>query len=121
MSAFSLRKIKAVDAKPGYRLAVLWEKGPASIIDLSDMISKGGVFQALAEKQAFASVRIGENSRVIEWPSPADDEGYPIISIDADALFEKASVQTTNTLAATMKQLLQSAKGAGKSASPSKA
>jgi len=120
MADFPLRRIRSVDPKPGFRLALTWDKGASSTVDLSDMISKGGVFQPLAEKSVFAAVRIGENNRVIEWPAPADEDGDPIISIDADALFEKASRQTTKNLAGSMKLLLQTVKDAGKSFTPAK-
>ncbi len=118
MSGMTLRRIKSVDARSGYRLAVAWDRGQTSIVDLSDMISKGGVFKDLADKSSFAAVRVGENNRVVEWPSPKDDMGYPIIEIDADALFEKYSRQQTENIASTIKKLMDNMKNFAKSHVP---
>lgn len=87
------RKIRAVEATPGYRLAVAWEGGRPSVIDLSDMISRGGVFSALADEAAFSAVRVGEGGRVIEWPDPKDDLGHPVIEIDSIALAYRLQTQ----------------------------
>ena len=94
-----LRKIQFVEARKGYRVAVTLEQGPAFTVDLSEMVSAGGVFATLADQARFAAVRVGENNRLIEWPEPKDDLGYPVVEIDADALYRKALVQRTNSLA----------------------
>lgn len=89
MSDTPVRRIKSVEAKSAYRLSVSWERGQPIIIDLSDMVRRGGVFGHLADMAIFSAVRIGENNRTVEWPEPKDDLGYPVISIDADALYVK--------------------------------
>lgn len=114
MSSVPLRRIKSVDPRPGYRLAISWERGPGSLVDLSEMISGGGVFQDLADAKNFNAVRIGENNRLVEWPMPVDELGYPVIGIDADALFEKSSQQQDASLASTMKKMLDAARTVGK-------
>jgi hypothetical protein len=106
----TLRRIKSVEPRPGYRLAISWERGPGVTVDLSEMISRGGVFADLTDKEKFSAVRIGENNRIIEWPMPEDDYGYPIISIDADALYIKSSQQNVESMATMMRTLLDTIK-----------
>lgn len=62
-------------------------------VDLTEMITRGGVFANLRENNNFSKVRIGENNRVLEWPIPKDNNGNPIIEIDAESLFYMASRQ----------------------------
>ena len=99
------RRIKSVTARPGYRLTIGFDRGSARSVDLSDMISKGGVFSPLSDNAAFAAVRIGENSRTVEWPVPADEDGDPLIAIDADALFDKSERQQSDAMASHMRRL----------------
>lgn len=106
MAETPLRRIKSVQPRPGYRLAVAWERGPGVVADLSEMVSKGGVFKDLANYETFSAVRVGENNRIVEWPFPKDELGYPSIEIDADALFEMAQEQQTKIMAASMRKLL---------------
>ncbi len=105
MTDAQLRRIKSVNVRPGYRLVVALERGPVVTVDLSDMISRGGVFKDLADKDIFDQVRIGENNRVVEWPIPKDDLGYPTVEIDADALFEKHLEQQNGHMASAMRKL----------------
>lgn len=114
MSDRSLRRIRSVEARPGYRLAVSWDQGRVAVVDLSDMISRGGVFTKLSDKNKFALVRVGENSRIVEWPEPSDEFGYPIIEIDADALFLKSQEQEDRVLASTMRNLVDNARKIGR-------
>ncbi|MDQ2801907.1 MAG: DUF2442 domain-containing protein [Pseudomonadota bacterium] len=114
MNDRAFRRIRSVEARPGYRLAVSWDQGRTGVVDLSDMISRGGVFAELADKQKFARVRIGENSRVVEWPEPEDELGYPIIEVDADALFVKLHEQQETTLAAAMRNVIETARKMGR-------
>jgi hypothetical protein len=93
MAEPALRRIKSAEARPGRRLAVAWDRGASVVIDFSDMIEKGGVFAPLADASTFNAVRVGENRRVVEWPEPKDDLGYPIIEIDAESLIAKAQQQ----------------------------
>ena len=104
MAEAQLRRIAGVQARPGYRLALTWERSPAPpvIIDLSDMISLGGVFKELSDHSKFAAVTIGENKRIVQWPEPKDDLGHPVIEIDADSLFEKYREQRNDGLAKSL-------------------
>ena len=116
MSETSLRKIRSVEAKSGYRLAISWERGQKTTVDLSDMINKGGVFSELSDATKFAAVRVGENSTIVEWPEPVDDLGYPLISIDGEALHEKAVFQNMRDVATAVRAMVDSA---GRVARPS--
>jgi hypothetical protein len=93
MQAQPLLRIKSVEPKPGYRLSVYLDQGPPMTIDLTQMIERGGVFASLRENDNFSKVRIGKHNRILEWPLPKDDDGYPIIEIDAESLFYMASQQ----------------------------
>ena len=104
----AFRKILSVEAKPGYRLALVWGGGRQSIVDLSDMISRGGVFAALSDKDKFAAARVGEKGRLVEWPEPKDDFGYPMIEIDSAALIYKYQQQRDSSLLDTVKSALES-------------
>ncbi len=107
MSNFpAFRKIVSVEARPGYRLAIGWGGNRHSVVDLSDMISRGGVFAALSDKDKFAAVRVGEKGRLIEWPEPADDLGHPVVEIDSSALIYKMSEQHDSALLETVKSAL---------------
>jgi len=63
------------------------------IVDLSHMVQRGGIFTELRDEQKFALVRIGERNRVVEWPTPSDNLGYPIIDIDAESLYVMGAQQ----------------------------
>jgi hypothetical protein len=108
--ATSLRRIRSVEARSGYRVVVAWDTGRPLIIDLSDMISRGGVFAALSDHSKFSAVRVGDSQRVIEWPEPMDDLGDPVVEIDAEALFEKANDQRRNALASIAQLALEDSK-----------
>jgi hypothetical protein len=101
------RKILSVEARPGYRLVLGWGGGRQAIVDLSDMISRGGVFAPLSDQNKFAAVRVGEKGRLIEWPEPKDDLGYPMIEIDSAALIYKVQQQLDSTLLDTVKSAFE--------------
>lgn len=88
-----LRRIKSVGAKPGHRLAVVLDTGEEITVDLSDSITRGGVFAPLEDQKVFARVRVGDRRRTVEWPEPADGDGEPLIDIDAESLLHIASQQ----------------------------
>ena len=116
MADAPLRRIREVSARPGYRILVTWERGPRTIVDLSAIISKGGVFSDLADASNFNAVRIGAGNRIVEWPIPADDEGYPIVEIDADALFHMFEQQRNSQLASNMNSILEGARSIARAA-----
>jgi len=114
------RFIRSVEAKPGYKLSIAWERGPQATVDLTDMIQKGGVFEPLRNEKVFMQVRLSEHHRKIEWPEPRDEDGEPLIDIDAESLFhiatEQRSNQFFNRLVNTMRSLERTKKSLEKSA-----
>lgn len=116
MAPSPMRRLKSVAPKPGYRLSISWEKGGVTTVGLSPTISIGGVFSTLSDNTAFSKVRIGENQRTVEWPEPSDVDGYPIVTIDADALFCMAQDQESANLEGSMRRLLETLKALGKAA-----
>ena len=76
-------------------------------VDLSDMVSKGGVFSSLSRREAFDAVRVGESNRSVEWPQPTDELGYPLVAIDADALYAKSLRQEEAMLATSMRKITE--------------
>lgn len=82
-----MRKIERVVAKPDYKLSVMWTDGQQMNIDLSHDIKASGIWQNLADPEVFQEVRVAANEYAIEWPTPADDDGEPLIDIDSDGLY----------------------------------
>jgi hypothetical protein len=113
------RFIRSVEAKSGYKLTIAWERGPQTTVDITDMIQKGGVFETLRNEKVFMQVRLSENRRKIEWPEPRDDDGDPLIDIDAESLFYIATEQRSklffNRLVTTIRSLERTKKSLDKS------
>jgi hypothetical protein len=84
--AADLAKIRGVEPRPNHHVVVYWAMGGQSTIDLSDKIRLGGIYAAISDAAKFRAVRVGERKRTIEWPEPSDEDGHPIIEIDAEAL-----------------------------------
>ena len=88
-------RIKSIRARSAFRLQVLWESGYCSVVDFSEAISLGGVLGVLADSKAFSAFRVSEHRQTIEWPNYQDEDGFPMISIDADALWRMGSPGST--------------------------
>lgn len=87
-----LPKITSVRSRPHHRLEVQWEHGDTSIIDMREIISGGGVFDALRDNDFFSTVRLGERGRYIEWLDPIN-RGQVLADLDADTLIRMADRQ----------------------------
>jgi len=72
---------------------VFWCAGGQSLVDFSDDIALGPVFEPLRDERLFAQVRLIREGTVIEWPEPARYNGEPEIEIDADGLWHMAQEQ----------------------------
>jgi hypothetical protein len=77
-----LHVIQCVEPAEGHLLHLTFSDGRKGVVDLSDLIATGGVFAALEDGDTFASVRVAESGRWIEWPNGVD--------LCADALYERA-------------------------------
>lgn len=64
---------------------MFWKAGGQSLVDFSDDIAHGPVFEPLRDQRLFAQVRLIREGTVIEWPEPARYNGEP--EIDADGLW----------------------------------
>jgi hypothetical protein len=61
-------------------------------VDFSDLVGTG-VFAPLKDTVIFATARVGERGRWIEWPDKAHPDDEPLVEIDADALYEMGMTQ----------------------------
>jgi Protein of unknown function (DUF2442) len=91
-SAAILPKIRAIKAMSRHRLQITWDDNKISNFDMSDTISEGNAFSALRDQDLFATARIGERRRTIEWPDPLDPSRV-LVDYCADSLREKAERQ----------------------------
>jgi hypothetical protein len=60
-----------VDPKQ-YCLRLIYRGGEAVCVDCEPLIRRGGVFAALADRNIFQQVSVGEAGRFIEWPGGID-------------------------------------------------
>jgi Protein of unknown function (DUF2442) len=81
-----MQSISAVEPLPQTRVRITWADGSESVIDLRPLLTKGGVFDVLADRARFEAVQIGERGRTLIW---RDDEGDEI-DLCADALWQMA-------------------------------
>jgi hypothetical protein len=77
--------IQAVKAQANARVQLTFESGEIAILDFSDTIQQGGVFQPLDDAAFFRQVAVGDRGRSIEWPGGID--------FCADALWQEAFEQ----------------------------
>lgn len=89
-----LHPIERVDPLPGYRLRVWWRGGGQSLIDFSADVANGPVWEPLRDERLFAKVQVIDDGGAIEWPEPRRGNGWPVVDIDADGLWETALLQT---------------------------
>jgi Protein of unknown function (DUF2442) len=81
-----LRTIQAAEPLPGKRIRLMWGDGTESVVDLTPVLAKGGVFAFLREPAAFNAVAVGARGRSLVWRDPDGDE----IDLCADALWRLA-------------------------------
>lgn len=77
-----LRKIRAVQADPDFRLRITYDDGQAITVDFKPVIRQGGVFAPLADPAFFARASVDARGRAVSWPGDID--------FCADALWLKA-------------------------------
>lgn len=92
-AATSLPKIRSLRVRPRYRLEIHWDNEAAPmIVDMEGLITEGSAFAALRDHDLFATVRIGERRRTIEWPDPLH-AGSILTDYDADSLYLRGERQ----------------------------
>jgi hypothetical protein len=80
-------RVNAIEARPGYWLAITYADGCEILVDLSDVIRRGGAFEPLQNERLFSQVAASPLGDRIEWPEPTDEHGEPLICIDAASLY----------------------------------
>jgi hypothetical protein len=69
-------------AKDGHRVTVRFEDGVTAELDLSYLLSYGGVFEPLRDADYFRRLRADPEAGTIVWPNEAD--------IAPESLYERA-------------------------------
>ena len=88
-----LHPIERIEPRPGYCVLVFWKEGGQSLVDFSDDVAHGPIFETLRDERNFARVRLVNEGTVIEWPAPVRHNGEPMIDIDSDGLWHMAQAQ----------------------------
>lgn len=81
-----LRTIQTAQPLPQNRIKLVWGDGSESVVDLTPVLAKGGVFAFLADPAAFNAVAVGARGRTLVWQDSEGDE----IDLCADALWRLA-------------------------------
>lgn len=89
----ALLRLRAVEPMPGFRLNVAWDQGEPAVVDLAPILDHGTVFLPIKDPALFERVRIGPRSRSVEWPEPTDEDGCPLLGLDAETLLTMAREQ----------------------------
>lgn len=92
-----LPKIRAVRARPNYKLELQWEHDETSVIDMRKIIASGGVFDALGDYDFFVTVQLGDRGRYVEWRDPLNRDRV-LADYDADSLILLADKQQNVSL-----------------------
>jgi hypothetical protein len=82
---YDLKEIQVMD---GYKIRVRFEDGKQGTVDLSKIISQGGVFSRLKERSLFEQAYVNEDWAVLCWPGDID--------IAPETLYETASQPQTS-------------------------
>src|SRR5215469_11321454 len=69
------QRVKAIEARPGYWLAITYADGCEILVDLSDVIRRGGAFEPLQNERLFSRVAASPLGDRIDWPEPMDEHG----------------------------------------------
>ncbi len=75
-----------VSVRPGYRLVVVWSDGSSSLISMSRLIRRQGLYGRLQGYGVFNKVRVGEGGGSIEWSEPVGEDGRPVVVIPSARL-----------------------------------
>ena len=94
MTEAILHPIQRIEPQPGYRLLIHWKAGGHAVVDFSDDVANGPVWEALRDERLFAKVRLIKRGRVIAWPEPRRRNGDPEIEVDADGLWHMAQARS---------------------------
>lgn len=65
-------EITEVEALQGFWIRATFSDGAVKEIDLSQLLSGGGVFAAIQERELFEQVRVNPETHTAEWPGDID-------------------------------------------------
>jgi len=98
-------RIRNIKVRQNHKIEVSWQHDETSMVDFRQIIAAGGVFDALRDQDFFATVRIGNRGRYIEWPDPIHKDQI-LADYDADSLIRLADRQrNANGIDRIMKML----------------
>ena len=78
-----LRDVVSVHPLPGHRLPLTFDDGVQGTVDVAQLVSFTGVFEALRDPAFFNQVKINPELGTIQWPNDAD--------LDTDVLYAKVT------------------------------
>lgn len=67
-----LPRVKAVHPLDGYKVRLSFKDGTVGVVDLSDLVGRGPVFEPLRDPAYFRQVRVKRSLGTIVWPNGAD-------------------------------------------------
>jgi Protein of unknown function (DUF2442) len=100
MKPSPFRRIARIEVLPRYRIHVWWTGGGEAVADFSQEIFNGPAWAPIRDESQFNRVELIENGRVIAWPEPVDQRGFPTLDVDADGLWHMAQEQAAAAKAA---------------------
>jgi hypothetical protein len=86
-----LQIIQTAQPLPQKRIKLVWGDGSESVVDLTPLLAKGGVFTFLRDSAAFNAVAVSARGRTLVWQDPQGDE----VDLCAEALWRLAHQGTT--------------------------
>lgn len=67
-----LHVIEDAQVETGRRLRLRFSDGRSGVVDLGELLERGGVFASLKDEVTFAQVRVSGHGRWLEWPGDID-------------------------------------------------
>jgi hypothetical protein len=86
-------KIAGIKVRPKYRLEVHWGDSSSTTVDMESLINEGTAFASLKDPDLFATARIGERHRTVEWPDPLNSKEI-LVDYSADSLHLRGENQS---------------------------
>ena len=67
-----MKRVIATKPLVNFQLHLAFADGESGIVDLSDVVTLGGVFEPLRDPEYFRQVTVNDDTWTIEWPNGAD-------------------------------------------------
>lgn len=85
-----MHRIVSARALEPFRVWLRFSDRSEGVVDLAELVERGGVFDALRDPEVFRSVRVERGFGTIEWPGGID--------LDPDVLYARAHGTTPEAL-----------------------